>query len=58
MTLCRRCGVRPLGTHPATSRLTADRDVPICTACGADEADREEAGLAPLPFDQWNAASI
>ncbi|MGW5401983.1 hypothetical protein [Streptomyces sp. NPDC003952] len=51
-TRCPRCGGR-LGDRPARSRLTADRDVLICTTCGTDEAVREAQRQAPLPFGEW-----
>ncbi|MFD7429690.1 hypothetical protein ACIF6H_12245 [Streptomyces microflavus] len=49
---CARCG-GPLGERPARSRLTADREVQICTMCGTDEAVREVDGLPPVPFGDW-----
>lgn len=49
---CPRCG-GPLGEQPARSRLTADRDVRICTTCGTDEAVREANRQAPVPFGDW-----
>lgn len=49
---CPRCG-GPLGERPARSRLTADRDVFICTPCGLDEAERGASELPPVPFGDW-----
>ncbi|QNP71573.1 hypothetical protein IAG44_20495 [Streptomyces roseirectus] len=49
---CPRCGGL-LGERPARSRLTADREVLICTPCGTDEAVREATGRSPIPFDDW-----
>ena len=51
-TRCPRCG-GPLGERPAHSRLTADREVFICTTCGTEEAVREAQGKAPVPFGEW-----
>ncbi|MBT2394668.1 hypothetical protein [Streptomyces sp. ISL-100] len=51
-TRCPRCG-GPLGERPARSRLTADRDVFICTTCGTEEAVRQAHGQAPVPFGEW-----
>lgn len=51
-THCPRCG-GPLGERPARSRLTTDREVFICTPCGADEAVREVTGRTPVPFGDW-----
>ncbi|MEU8887320.1 hypothetical protein [Streptomyces sp. NPDC048442] len=51
-TRCPRCG-GPLGERPARSRLTADREVFICTTCGTEEAVREAHGQAPVPFGEW-----
>ncbi|MFF1906406.1 hypothetical protein [Kitasatospora sp. NPDC058218] len=49
---CPRCG-GPLGERPARSRVTTDRDVPICTTCGTDEAVREAQRQAPVPPGEW-----
>ncbi|MFF0430357.1 hypothetical protein ACFYUJ_39095 [Streptomyces sp. NPDC004520] len=54
MTRCPRCG-GPLGDTPARSRMTTDRTVPVCAACGTDEAVREHRGLSPLPPTDWPA---
>ncbi|MFJ8628578.1 hypothetical protein ACIRD3_37845 [Kitasatospora sp. NPDC093550] len=51
-TRCPRCG-GPLGERPARSRLTADRDVLICTTCGTDEAVRDAQQQPPVPFGEW-----
>ncbi|MFI6372430.1 hypothetical protein [Streptomyces sp. NPDC050546] len=49
---CPRCG-GPLSERPARTRLTVDREVQICSACGSDEAVREATGRAPVPFGEW-----
>ncbi|MEV2264087.1 hypothetical protein AB0J13_36265 [Streptomyces anulatus] len=49
---CPRCG-GPLGERPARSRLTAAREVFICTTCGTEEAVRHAHGQAPVPFGEW-----
>ncbi len=51
-TRCPRCG-GPLGGRPARSRITVDRDVRICSACGTDEAVRDATGETPVPFGDW-----
>jgi hypothetical protein len=38
MRACPRCS-GPLGDHPARSRVTLARDIPICDLCGSDERD-------------------
>lgn len=49
---CPRCAGL-LGERPAHSRLTAGREVFICTLCGTDEAAREANGQPPVPFGDW-----
>ncbi len=52
MNPCPRCR-RPLDTHPARSRTTLRRTLPICTPCGRDEARRDRRGQPPIPPHRW-----
>ncbi|MFJ2819394.1 hypothetical protein [Streptomyces sp. NPDC087294] len=51
-TRCPRCDC-PLGERPARTRLTIDRDVRICSACGIEEAVRDAKGQPPIAFGEW-----
>ena len=51
-THCPRC-TRPIGDRPARSRTTVARDIAICSPCGQGEADRQAAGRAPIPPNEW-----
>lgn len=55
MSRCPRCQ-GPLGTDPARSRMTAQRDIPICSPCAQDEAGADAAGRAPVPPGEWPLA--
>ncbi|MFD8886738.1 hypothetical protein ACFV0H_30145 [Streptomyces erythrochromogenes] len=52
-TDCPRCSQTLPDGPPARSRLTADRQLTICSPCGTDEAVRDQAGLAPIPPTEW-----
>lgn len=52
MTPCPRC-TRPLDNRPARSRTTHNRDIPICTPCGHDEARRDARQNSPIPPGEW-----
>ncbi|MFF3726877.1 hypothetical protein ACFYYM_31425 [Streptomyces erythrochromogenes] len=53
MTNCARCRQPLPDGPPARSRLTHDRQLTICSACGTDEAVRDLTGLAPIPPTEW-----
>lgn len=50
---CPRCTSPYTAAHAARSRITLQRTIPICAPCGADEADRDARGQAPVPIGEW-----
>lgn len=52
MTACPRC-TQPIAGRSARSRVTHNRNIPICTPCGSDEAQRDATGRPPVPPDEW-----
>jgi hypothetical protein len=53
MEECPRCGGDLDPTASAMSRITAPREIAICSTCGALEAHRDAWGLPPMPPSDW-----
>ena len=52
MNACPRCTSRH-GQLCGRSRTTVNRDIPICGPCAQAEAQRDVAGQAPIPPNEW-----
>ncbi|MTI95414.1 MAG: hypothetical protein FH749_07980 [Firmicutes bacterium] len=50
---CPRCGHDRMNRDIIKNALSRYVDVYICNQCGRDEAVRDLANLAPLPFKDW-----